>query len=38
MLNSFPNYTYFNSVSGAPKQRAIVGPVSEYCPKGDNSI
>ncbi len=38
MLNSFPNYTYFNSVSGAPKQRAIVGPVSEYCPQGDKTI
>ncbi|MCP4078468.1 MAG: hypothetical protein GY744_20090 [Gammaproteobacteria bacterium] len=38
MLNSFPNYTYFNSVSGAPKQRAIVGPVSEYCPQGDKPI
>ncbi len=32
MLNSFPNFTYFNSVSGAPYQRAIVGPYKEYCP------
>ncbi|MCP3852646.1 MAG: hypothetical protein GY694_20825 [Gammaproteobacteria bacterium] len=32
MLNSFPNFTYFSSVSGAPYQRAIVGPYKEYCP------
>jgi len=32
MLNSFPNYTYFSSVSGAPNQRSIVGPYKEYCP------
>jgi hypothetical protein len=32
MLNSYPNYTYFSSVSGAPYQRTIVGPVKEYCP------
>ena len=31
MLNSFPNYTYFNSVSGAPGQRAIVGAYKEFC-------
>jgi hypothetical protein len=32
MLNSYPNYTYFSTVSGAPNQRAIVGPVKEFCP------
>lgn len=32
MLNSYPNYTYFSSVSGAPNQRAIVGSIKEFCP------
>ena len=32
MLNSFINYTFFSSISGAPYQRYIVGPVDEYCP------
>ena len=32
MLNSYPNYTYFSTVAGAPYQRSIVGPVKEYCP------
>jgi len=32
MLNSYPNFTYFSSVSGAPYQREIVGPLKEYCP------
>lgn len=31
MLNSYPNTTYFNSLSGAPGQRAIVGPLKEVC-------
>ena len=35
MLNSYPNFTYFSSVSGAPYQRAIVGPFKEYCPGED---
>lgn len=34
MLNSFPNYTYFNTVSGAPNQRSIVGALNEYCTSG----
>ncbi len=32
MLNSFPNFTYFSTVSGAPYQRAIVGPFKDFCP------
>ncbi len=32
MLNSYPNYTYFSSVSGAPNQRSIVGSYKEFCP------
>lgn len=32
MLNSFPNHTYYSQISGAPNQRAIVGPVREFCP------
>lgn len=32
MLNSFINYTFFSTISGAPYQRYIVGPVDEYCP------
>jgi hypothetical protein len=35
MLNSFLNYTYFSSISGAPYQRYIVGPLEEYCPAGE---
>jgi hypothetical protein len=31
MLNSYPNFTYFNAVTGAPYQRAIVGPFKEFC-------
>lgn len=34
MLNSFLNYTYFSSISGAPYQRYIVGPLNDYCPAG----
>ena len=32
MLNSYPNFTYYSSISGAPYQRSIVGPYREYCP------
>ena len=32
MLNSYPNFTYYSSVSGAPNQRAIVGSFKEFCP------
>ncbi len=31
MLNSYPNLTYFSSLSGAPYQRAIVGPYRDFC-------
>ncbi len=34
MLNSHPNATYFSTVTGAPYQRAIVGPLREFCPGG----
>lgn len=34
MLNSFPNYTYFSTVTGAPYQRYIVGPIKEFCSPG----
>ena len=34
MLNSFLNYTYFSTISGAPYQRYIVGPLNDYCPAG----
>ncbi len=37
MLNSFLNYTYFTSITGAPYQRYIVGPIDEYCPAGENA-
>ena len=37
MLNSYPNYTYFSTVAGAPYQRSIVGPVKEYCPNREVS-
>lgn len=37
MLNSSPNYTYYSSLSGAPNQRAIVGPYKEFCPTGEAS-
>ncbi len=37
MLNSYPNFTYFTSVSGAPGQRAIVGQLREYCPGAEQS-
>ncbi len=36
MLNSFLNYTYFSSITGAPYQRYIVGPIDEYCAGGKN--
>ncbi len=32
MLNTYPNYTYYSSISGAPNQRSAVGPYGEYCP------
>ena len=32
MLNSYPNTTYYSRISGAPYQRAIVGPLKEFCP------
>ena len=34
MLNSFPNYSFASSISGAPYQRYIVGPLNEYCQAG----
>lgn len=37
MLNSFINYTFFSSISGAPYQRYIVGPIGEYCPSKGNA-
>ncbi len=37
MLNSFPNYTYFTSITGAPYQRHIVGPLTDYCQAGERS-
>lgn len=37
MLNSYPNYTFYSSISGAPYQRTIVGPIREYCPSGGYS-
>jgi hypothetical protein len=37
MLNSYPNLTYFNSITGAPYQRAIVGPYRVYCNNGEST-
>ena len=36
MLNSFPNYTFFSSVSGAPYRRYLSGPIREYCAGNSN--
>jgi hypothetical protein len=36
MLNSTLNYSYYTSVTGAPYQRFIVGPVGEYCQAGSS--
>ena len=38
MLNSFPNYTYYDKISGAPGQRYIVGILQEYCPDNMEAI
>ncbi len=37
MLNSFPNYTFFTSITGAPYQRYIVGPLNDFCRQGQQS-
>ena len=37
MLNSYPNFTYYDQVSGAPYQRYIVGSIQEYCPAAGGS-
>ncbi len=37
MLNSFLNYTYFTSITSAPYQRHIVGPLHDYCSPGKQS-
>jgi hypothetical protein len=34
MLNSVINYTFFSSISGAPYQRYIVGPIRDHCKPG----
>lgn len=34
MLNSFPNYSFSSTISGAPYQRYIVGPINEFCLAG----
>ena len=37
MLNSFPNYTYFSSITGAPYQRHLATPLNDYCASGEAS-